>query len=171
MTMTEITGPRRVRQEDDAEDNDGVREGRSAIVMIGDNTETGERRKRRREGEIDTKISEGGEDDRRRKGELGSRMSDNLKRKVREMKNQGVGMFNKHKNDNGTRRVKELVLGFETLGGPGVNLEVKNHESRFKESIKKSYLSPEKRRTFCPDPSTSPRHTARLRKLGTWPPG
>ena len=83
MTMTEITGPRRVRQEDDAEDNDGVREGRSAIVMTGENTDTGERRKRRREGEIDTKINKGGEDEGRRKGELRSRMSDNLKRKVR----------------------------------------------------------------------------------------
>ena len=39
------------------------------------------------------------------------------------------GMFNKHKNDNSTRRVKELVMGFETLG-PGVNLEVKNTKNR-----------------------------------------
>jgi hypothetical protein len=53
-------------------------------------------------------------------GGRGSRRSDNLKRKLK-----GVGMFNEHENDNVTRRVKELVLGFETLGGPGVNLDVK----------------------------------------------
>ena len=41
--------------------------------------------------------------------------------------------------------MKELVTSFEKLGCSGVNLKSKNHESRFKESIGKSYLSPEKR--------------------------
>ena len=56
--------------------------------------------------------------------ELGSRMSDTLilKSDVSEMKSKGVGMFNEHDTDNGTRRVKELVVSFESLS-TGFNLD------------------------------------------------
>ena len=64
-------------------------------------------------------------------------------------------IFKTHANDNVTGKVKELVTSFEKLGCSGVNLKSKNHESRFKESIGKSYLSPEKRQKVSQNLSTS----------------
>ena len=137
--------PRRL---DDQEDGgDGVR---AKDRGKGDKLRGDDGRKRRRDEEIDSRneIKSGGEDDGRGMEELGSRITNYLKENVREMKQQGAGIFKifkTHANDNVTGKVKELVTSFEKLGCSGVNLKSKNHESRFKESIGKSYLSPEKR--------------------------
>ena len=75
-----------------------------------------------------------------------------LKENVREMKLQGVGICKIHTKDKITGRVKELVTSFEKLGCTGVNLQSKTPEIRFKESINRSYLSPEKKSKVCPNP-------------------
>ena len=96
VTNLKITGPRSMRNEDDQEDQvDGVRDSMIDRDMTGDKVKKEEGRKRRSEGERDSrkKINKGGEDDRRGMEEMGSRMTNFLKENVREKKQQGAGIL------------------------------------------------------------------------------
>ena len=111
----------------------------------------------------------GGEDDDRRMGEL--EVESKLKSKI-------IGIKQKQKedkifikqNDNNVGRVKKQVLRFEMLLGSGSDLKFKSHESKFRESLENTYLSPEKRRRLCEEFITIPRHTASQGTRSSRPP-
>ena len=72
--------------------------------------------------------------------------------------------------DNNVGRVKKQVLRFEMLLESGYYLKFKSHQSKFKESLENTYLSPEKKRRLCDDSITIPRHTASQGTRSSRPP-
>ena len=78
-------------------------------------------------------------------------------------------MFIKH-NDNNVGRVKKQVLRFDMLLESGSDLKFKSHQSKFRESLENTYLSPEKKRRLCDDSITIPRHTASQGTRSSRPP-